>query len=299
MTGKSMICSVTVLYHPEEMVIENLGSYLGQVERAVIVDNSESRNEGLHERIGRAWKCVHLIPNQKNLGIARALNQGMDYAMKQGCEYALLMDQDSSLRAETIDILKKALEDNERAFIAAPVREDKDSVRFSTAESPYTRRLSCVSSGSLVNLKYVSDVGLHDERLFIDLVDHEYCLRANSKGYEIIIANEARMRHRLGHMEERKFLGMRFYPTHHSPLRKYYKARNSLYVWSKYFFRYPRYVLPGIGTFLKEYLETLLFEKDRMKKTRAILTGLMDFFAGRFGECNRPELAEAGKGGAR
>lgn len=294
-----MICSVTVLYHPEETVIENLGTYLGRVDHAVIVDNSETRNEALYERIRRAWKRVHFIANQKNLGVARALNQGMDYAMKQGCEYALLMDQDSFLRAETLDILKKALEDNERAFIAAPIREDSDLARLPAAREDYTRRLSCVSSGSLVNLEYVRDVGLHDERLFIDLVDHEYCLRANAKGYEIIIANRARMRHRLGHMEERKFFGMRFYPTHHSPLRKYYKARNSLYVWLKYFFRYPRYVLPGIGTFMKEYLETLLFEKDRMRKTRAILAGFMDFFAGRFGKCNRPEFAETGKGGAQ
>jgi rhamnosyltransferase len=218
----------------------------------------------------------------------------MDYAMRQGCDYALLMDQDSSLHQESIELLRRALEENERAFIAAPMREDSDLARLPAFREDYTRRLTCISSGSLVNLKYVKNVGLHDERLFIDLVDHEYCLRANRKGYQIVIANRARMRHRLGRMEERRFLGMRFYPTHHSPLRKYYKARNSLYVWTRYFFRYPRYVLPGIGTFIKEYLETLLFEEDKMKKTRAILAGMVDFFAGRFGECNRPELTGEG-----
>jgi len=294
MTVKRTICSVTVLYRPGDLLIENLKSYMGQIDCAVIVDNSETRNEALYARIKRAWKSVHLIVNEKNLGVARALNQGMDYAMEQGCRYALLMDQDSSLHEDTVMLLRRALEENERAFIAAPLREDSDLARLSDAREEYTRRLTCVSSGSLVNLEYVKDVGLHDERLFIDLVDHEYCLRAGRKGYRIIIANRARMRHRLGRMEERKLFGLSFYPTHHSPLRKYYKARNSLYVWSRYLFRYPRYVLPGIGTFLKEYLETLLFEKDKMKKSRAILAGIVDYFAGRFGECARPEFTGEG-----
>lgn len=294
MAVERTICSVTVLYRPGDAVIENLKSYMGQIECAVIVDNSETRNDVLFTGIGRAWKHVQIIANEKNLGIARALNQGMDYAMKRGCRYALIMDQDSSLHEDTVTLLRRALEENERAFIAAPIREDSDLARLSDAREEYTRRLTCVSSGSLVNLEYVRDVGLHDERFFIDLVDHEYCLRANMKGYRIIIANRARMRHRLGRMEERRFLGMRFYPTHHSPLRKYYKARNSLSVWSSYLFRYPRYVLPGIGTFLKEYLETLLFEKDKMLKTRAIIAGFIDFFAGRFGECMRPQFKGEG-----
>ena len=95
-------------------------------------------------------------------------------------EYALLIDQDSKLFPETVNKLRKCLESDEK-FLSHVQRIDVNSA---TNENLLhnTKILTCVTSGSLLRLKHVKEVGYHEEKLFIDMVDHEYCLRASSMG---------------------------------------------------------------------------------------------------------------------
>ncbi len=278
------VFSITVFYNPRNDVLTGLASCRDQVEEMVIVDNSEYLNLKLHNYIEKHFTNSCLIVNGKNLGIAKALNQGLEYAIKEGFEYALLMDQDSELFPEAVEKLRQCLDSDERIFIASPRRIDVNSAPIKNISTRYMRKLTCATSGSLLRLKHVKEVGYHDEKLFIDMVDHECCLRAVSRGLHVVIVNDAFMRHRLGMMCRKKILWINFYPTNHSALRRYYKARNSLYVWRKYAFKYPRYVLPAIANFIIEYLEILLFEDAKLEKTRAVLTGFWDCIRQRFGK---------------
>ena len=83
-------------------------------------------------------------------------------------------------------------------------------------------------------------------------------------------------------------LGLRCYPTHHAPDRRYYKTRNMLYVWRKHGRRHPRWVLRSAGKFLTELLEVWLFEDRKASKTLACLQGTKDFLLGRYGARRGP-----------
>ncbi len=277
------IISVTVLYNPSERILINLNSYKDSTTRMLIIDNTDIPNRTIHKEIIKKNSIARIVANHDNLGIAKALNQGLEYAINEGFEYALLMDQDSELCPEAVDKLKQCLESDERIFIASPQRIDVNSAPIKN-NIRYKRKLTCATSGSLLRLKHIKDVGYHDEKLFIDMVDHEYCLRAVSRGLHVVVVNDAFMRHRLGMMCRKKILWINFYPTNHSALRRYYKARNSLYVWCRYGCKYPRYVLPAIANFIIEYLEILLFEDAKLEKTRAVLTGFWDCIRQRFGK---------------
>ncbi len=278
------IISISILYNPDAGILKNLYSYKESVASMLIVDNSEIPDFAIHGILKNNFATMRIITNHGNLGIARALNQGLEYAISAGYKCALLMDQDSELYPEAVNRLMQCLESDENIFIAAPRRIDVNSDGKKMDGTRYRRRLTCATSGSLVRLKHIHTVGYHDEKMFIDLVDHEYCLRAVSKGLHIVIVNDALMRHRLGMMRKKKILWVDLYPTYHSALRRYYKARNSLYVWSKYGLKYPRYVFPAIVNFIIEYLEILLFEDEKLIKTRALLTGFWDCIRQRFGE---------------
>ena len=277
------ILAISVYYNPHYDVVRGLESFYEQADETVIVDNSEEAVNEIYTII-KKYCNVKIIENNGNRGIATALNQGLEYAINEGFEYALLMDQDSELCPEAVDKLKQCLESDERIFIASPQRIDVNSIPKKYNSTQYKRKLTCATSGSLLRLKHIKDVGYHDEKLFIDMVDHEYCLRAVSRGLYVVIVNDAFMRHRLGMMCRKKILWINFYPTNHSALRRYYKARNSLYVWCRYGFKYPRYVLPAIANFIIEYLEILLFEDAKLEKTRAILIGFWDCARQRFGK---------------
>jgi rhamnosyltransferase len=47
----SKIAAVVILYNPELSILENIKSYIDQVEKLYVVDNSEASNESLIQEI--------------------------------------------------------------------------------------------------------------------------------------------------------------------------------------------------------------------------------------------------------
>ena len=193
------------------------------------------------------------------------------------------------------------------AFIVCPrVLYDEDSSPGSTPDTTTPGRETpggikrvtvAISSGSLVDLSLLDRVGPHDEKLFIDYVDFEFCLRAAAKGWFTYRATDAVLWHRLGNQREARFLGFRFHPTHHSPDRHYYKTRNMFYVWSRHVGTHPRWVARSVHKLAAEFIQIWLFEDRKAGKTLACARGFTDFLAGRYGP--RPPPARSDAGGDR
>jgi GT2 family glycosyltransferase len=84
-----------------------------------------------------------------------------------------------------------------------------------------------VSSGTLLAMDAIAEVGLMREELFISYVDVEWCLRSRSRGYRILGCCATSMVHNLG--ERRLKIGRYIIPLH-SPLRHYYLLRSGVYM---------------------------------------------------------------------
>jgi hypothetical protein len=83
------VCAVIVTYHPDLELLSRMARVARQVDRAAVVDNtaeesSEHRLRGFAEALGS-----DLILNSRNVGIARALNQGAKCAGEHGCAWML------------------------------------------------------------------------------------------------------------------------------------------------------------------------------------------------------------------
>ena len=81
-----------------------------------------------------------------------------------------------------------------------------------------------ISSGVTCSIKIFDLIGLFDEDLFIDFVDVDWCLRAKKAGIKIYIVPKAVMKHSIGTNV------IKIGPiicVQHSPIRTYYKVRNS------------------------------------------------------------------------
>ena len=63
-----MIGSVVVLYNPTEDEIKNINSYIPNVDRAVIVDNSVQNNEKIVELLINDKSKIQYFSKQENMG---------------------------------------------------------------------------------------------------------------------------------------------------------------------------------------------------------------------------------------
>ncbi|WP_133650907.1 glycosyltransferase family 2 protein [Paraburkholderia flava] len=231
--------TVVVFYRPDESCIRR-ANRLAAIGPCVVIDNTEQVREaaalGLDLRI-------NYVANGQNLGIATAINQGVERLIGFDCTSALLFDQDSEPSTQLLDGLPRTLQDEldrgRRVALVGPAYEDgrlggvAPFVRFGYLR---LRRIRpdgtaplevdfLISSGSCINLAVWQDIGPMDDKLFIDFVDLEWCVRARAKGYAVLGVPTLRLAHQLGG-EPVSVFG-RAYPSH-SALRHYYLFRNAI-----------------------------------------------------------------------
>ena len=256
---------------------------LDHLELLVIVDNSPRKHEPFLEMQSRSGKVVYLHDGI-NKGISVGLNMGAAEALRRGCEWLLTMDQDSSFKPGALEELLRFPAGQERLGIVSPwhnvvgVDDTPPAGRYS--ETGYVP-----TSGNVVSLKAYLAVGPFSEKLFIDYVDHEYCLRLKVRGFRICIIHDAELLHAHGKVTSKRFLGKTVYLTHHSPLRRQYMTRNRLYVIKNY----PAYLPESMVKWIKELFLLFLFEENRMKNMASIAKGLLDFLCGRYGAIRNPD----------
>lgn len=236
MEQKSSFAAVVVYYHPDQDALANT-ERLARCLPVLVIDNSEHPNKP-------KWRSSNIvyIANGNNLGVAVALNQGIDYWQQHNIQWCFLFDQDSQIDEAFIQSMQKASETlkhqntagivpiyyaNNLGNYGALIQLNRWRLKRTLPQNLHKDKLYPVSyaitSGSLINLANYAAIGPHDESLFIDFVDIEWGLRANSLGYQLLTNPNAELQHHLG-VEPLSLLGRRI--VNHSPLRHYYYCRN-------------------------------------------------------------------------
>ena len=278
------IAGVVVLFNPDDGCIENINSYLNQIDYLLVVDNSDVQNSSLVNKLIQNSRIKYVFNNQ-NLGIANALNQAADFAFKNGFDFLLTMDQDSSVDSKLIQNYRKFFLSSNFSDIGilAPVpnyypESDEEKLPGSKEKDVV------ITSGCLLNLRIFEKVGPFKEDLFIDYVDFEYCLRLWRKKYRVVQLYSAKIYHQLGNLERKNILFWKIYITNHTPIRYYYRTRNRLYVDIKYLLVYSSFVFKDIFIFFNELIKVIFFERDKLYKLKMILFGIKDFLRNKYGK---------------
>ena len=127
---------------------------------------------------------VSYIRNDKNEGIARALNQILGFAEERCYQYFLTLDQDSVCNPGLIDMYKSIVKPDAAQVTCRII--DKDNEEIDAVPFEGNRFIIvdyCITSGCINNTDAIKQVGGYDERLFIDGVDLDLSLRLKKAGY--------------------------------------------------------------------------------------------------------------------
>lgn len=274
------VCAVVVTYNPDRDIVNGIKELIGQVDNVIIIDNGSNKDDIIFLRRLCSENKIEIIENNKNMGIAKALNIGVKEAISKNYEWILTLDQDSIL---TDKMVSKMLEEYEKldnkdeVMIIAPENIEKDKYSNDMIlDNNIVEMLTVITSGNLVKSEIFKKIGFFEEKLFIDLVDHEFCLRINKNGYKIVKVSNAILLHSLGDTKYNNFFGKKVSASNHSPLRRYYMSRNRLYVWEKYSKDFPGWIKNDKKLFISEIMRIILFENRKIEKIKMIILGLID-----------------------
>lgn len=268
-----------VSFNPDLKRLEdNIRSIQNQVEQVLLVENGSKNQDEVLSFVRENFPQVLLLTNSQNQGIAVALNQLLAKCREMGGKWLLTLDQDSVSPDNLISTYQKYLQMEQVAMLCPRIIDRNSGMavehKDDGANVPFVEVDRCITSATLMNTQAADEIGNFDEKMFIDYVDFEYCIRLRKSGYKIIKVNETELLHELGNTVTRRFLGKKIQVLNHSPFRKYYYIRNIIYTYRKHKDVLPRfyYVKPIVGI----YIKTMLFERDKMEKLKKMQQGFRD-----------------------
>lgn len=276
------IAGVVTLYHPDKQVIENIKSYIGQLDFLWALDNTESPDSEIKKMVSKLPR-IEYVSFGDNKGISYALNYAL-YKAEGKYDFLLTMDQDSAFYESMMEKYVRLIEENESNN---PQKVGVYSVdydpEFNKRKDPVSRIHVAITSGSVIPVENSLKIGGFDENLFIDEVDTEFCYRMEKNGYEIIEFPFIILKHSIGNRTFHKIFGKNFKSLNHNAMRKYYIVRNKIYVGEKY----PEVRGKYLKTIIKLAAKVILVENNKLEKLKYMFYGGIDGFAHKMGKSHR------------
>lgn len=262
-----MILGVIVTYNPNLKDLEkNIVAIKGQLNKLVVFDNNSLNQDFLVDLCVKL--DVEIMANPENIGLGSAYN----FVFKKyysAFDYFTTFDQDTFLDQDVIPRLLPLFDVSKNAGIVGPsfIKSNfKTDIDYSFVDS-------LIQSCSVFPKKVLETVGYFNEKLFIDSVDFEYCLRVQLGGYKIIRSNSVFIAHSLGVAKKRYGLSY----IEHSALRNYYMARNHRYLTRRYFKKFPYFILKKNLFFFLHFLKLIFLDQD-INKIKSLSKGLKEEF---------------------
>lgn len=277
------VLSIVICYYPNVEHLFSMCKVLEHSSDVLIIDNTP-------EFVDFSRLNVEVITNGENLGIAEAQNIGLRASLKRGYKYSILFDQDSNVPDTMLNNLTAKLDNAPKAACIGPrvydlncSKEMRSRVMLNVEqENNLTKVNQIIASGKLINNSALNIIGLMESSLFIDAVDHEWCWRAISKGYDVYIDEDTVMQHVLG---ESSYDFKLFRLTENSPVRTYYILRNYLLLVKRGYV--PLYwKLRNLMILPVSILLSLLLFKGRVSRFKNVIFAIKDGLMGKAGKLN-------------
>lgn len=264
------ILGILTAYFPQlDELQRNIQSFLPEIDHLIIWENTpgeKSYIQSLYDSLPS--DKIEIRTTGENEYLAQPFNVCAKWAVKNGYTHLLTMDQDSYFAeghfARYIQLIAN-FTDSEIA-VYGPNSNSREFVA-QTGEVDYV-----FISGAIFPLKTLIEAGGFNEKLAIDAIDTEYCLKAKQRGFKTIVIAEVYLQHQLGY-RQKHWTGLTLVP--YSAQRTYYYIRNTLWLWKQfpdYFDQHSRKIFIQYRIIYRAL--KLIFEQDSFRKLAALITAL-------------------------
>lgn len=242
----------------------------------IVVDNNS--NDGLEQAIGR--QDAIFIQSGDNLGYSGGNNLGIKKALDENCDFVLILNPDTEVKKDTIEILVKKVKEYDAGIVTPKIYFGKSKVIWYAGKKLDTDNVlgehigvneedqgqydqdretdDVTGAAMMVKREVFEKVGFLDEDYFLYYEESDFAFRAKQKGYKLMYIADAAIYH-----FNAKSTGLG------SSLQDYFITRNRMLYASKFLPLRTRFAL------LREALRNLGNPAKRL--------ALFDFLLGRFG----------------
>lgn len=257
--------------------------------KIILIDNECKKPEFFEKN-----KKIHIIKNKNNEGFSKANNQGVKYALKNKYDYIMLLNNDTLVKDDLLELLIKKL-NNSNYKIIQPLILNYDGSKIWNAGAKINKFFGIFYTPgkglnfenfnqnkdetewftgccAIFNSEIFNEVGLFDESFFAYYEDVDFSLRLKDNGYKIGLLNDSY----LLHYESASSKSNNQKEGSLSPMVHYLNIRNHIIVLRKHL-KYFNLLGATIFQFFKLFVYTLYFIlRLRLYKLKMVYKGLYD-----------------------
>lgn len=210
-------CTIIVTYNGEKWIEKCLSSLFESTYSTdlIVIDNGSTDKSVLLTK--EAPGNIQIVETGENLGFGGANNIGIKMALSQGYDYFFLLNQDTWVEPDAIELLIKGLEENSEYGILSPIHMNgqqsafdknfrKFVRRYKVVETPFdeanlSRHTSPIEAGFvnaaawMIPRKCIEEVGVFSPLFYHYAEDNNYCHRVLNKGIKIGVIKESTIYH--------------------------------------------------------------------------------------------------------
>jgi GT2 family glycosyltransferase len=226
-------------YNDTKECLESVNDVMYPSFDVLVIDNGSTDGSG--ELIDDEFEWCDVTFTDENLGYSAGMNVGIEAALEGGADYALLLNNDTIVEPDFLSPLVETVETHDHVAMVSSIVRFFDSgdiqsagryfrpfnvraphFREPQAERPY--EVDCVSGAvTLLNMEFIRQVGGLEEAYFIGPDDVELGLRAQRRGWRVMISPESEIYHKHAATA-----------TSGTPFRDYHSTRGRLHLASRY-----------------------------------------------------------------
>lgn len=242
--------------------------------RMYVVDNG-SKDESLkvlRRSFPPSGRLTYIGLNE-NRGYAGGNNIGLERALKDGADYVLILNNDTLVEPDFLDILVRIARENPDAGVLGPkvlcypdkhllysggehysLWFNRRTVNIGEADRKGERGPKkvdyAVGCAMFVTRPFVERVGMLDETFFAYFEEVDWCFRGRRAGFDILYVPEAVVYHKGGVSTGGTF----------SPIASYYRTRNWIYFMRKHaaFYHWFTFVPLFSYVFARRFLKAMV-----------------------------------------
>lgn len=249
MTERPLVAIILVNYNGYKDTIDCVKSLqkITYPNYKIIVVNNGSSEKPTEGQESFLRENTEYLDGTENKGFSSGNNIGMKYADRFSPKYYLLLNNDTEVKEDFLDILVETAENNSDAGLVCgkiyqyynpghiwfaggtmdPERGITTHYRYNEEDHDFSNRVEEIDFATgclwLLPVETVKKVGYMDESFFLYCEDDEYCLRLKKHGLKLLYCNRAVIYHKVSQSTGSG-----------SFMQQYYILRNKLYIIQKY-----------------------------------------------------------------
>lgn len=214
---------ILINYNNYQDTIECIDSLLKNrihISEIIVVENGSTNDS--YSILKNKYSEIYIIKLNENIGFSGGNNIGIKEAIKQNKEFVILLNNDTIIENNAIEILIKEFKKNENYSLASGrifYYPDKNKIWFDGGHLNYWRGLAVHNNYNknfnevdLINhnnevdfisgcymairLSDINKLGLLEEKYFLYLEDIDYCAKAIKKGLKLLYVPQSVIYHK-------------------------------------------------------------------------------------------------------